>query len=179
MVISKIYQLDTEDKTYRIIDLPQGLKELYEKGTINSQKLNQEKKCGEWNCYGIKVSTQSKDVSLDTEYWLAKDVDIPISLRRKIAKYFGPDQVRLTEELAKYEGYPVQTILTMKAHDKGIKMISNVREVKKIDIDPKIFEIPDDFKLIDTITGENSEEEKIKDFNMKDSNIKKDEPIKH
>ena len=178
MVKGKLYQLDTQEKTYRIIEFPEGLKDLYEKGTIKSQEMNQKKKCGEWDCYGIKVTTRNKDVSLDTEYWMAKDVNVPITLRKKIAKYFGPDQIKLTEELAKYKGYPVQTVLNMKAHDKEIKMTSNVREVKKMDIEPKIFAIPDDFKALDDIEKKVPIEEKEKDLNMKDPNIEKDKSIK-
>jgi hypothetical protein len=174
MTGGKIYQLNTQDKTYRLIDFPEGLKDLYGKGEIKSQKMDQTKKFGEWECYGIKLSTTNKDLSIDTEYWITKDVDIPIELRKKIAKYFGPDQIRLTEELAQYEGYPVHTILTMKVSDKEIKMISNVVEVKKLEINPEIFEIPADFKLMTEMMRKGPEQAENKDPNTKDPKQKND-----
>jgi hypothetical protein len=168
MLKGKIYQLNIQDKTYRILEFPKGSEDAYEKWDIKSQKMNQKKKCAEWACYGIKINMQSKEVSFDIECWLTKDVEIPIALRKKIVKYFkflGTYQITLTEELAKYEGYPVQTVLSIKAHDKEIKMVSNVIEFKKMDIDPKIFEIPDDFKLDDVWAGKKLKEEKVEDPN--------------
>ena len=171
----KIFQLDNQEKTYRIIDFPEGLKDLYSKEDLKSERIDQTKKCGEWECYGVKMKTKNKDIELDTEYWLAKDVVIPLDLRMKIAKYFGPDQVRLTEELGKYEGYPVQTVLTMNVNDKSIKMVSNVVVTKKLEIDPEIFKIPSDFKLITASVQKKPAEKEEGDLKTEDPNTKKEE----
>ena len=177
----KIFQLDNQEKTYRIIDFPEGLQNLYSEGDLKSQRMDQTKKCGEWECYGVKINTRNKDIALDTEYWIAKDVVIPLDLRIKIARYFGPDQVRLTEELGKYEGYPVQTILTMNVNDKKIKMVSNVVVTKKLEIDPEIFKIPSGFKIVQVSVEKRpdkkeEDEKEEKDIKPEDPNKKKEGP---
>ncbi|MGA1843012.1 MAG: DUF4412 domain-containing protein [bacterium] len=148
MDTGKLYQLDTQAKTYKTLEFPEGLKDLYGKGELKSEMMKKEKKCGEWDCYGVTVHTSNQEVSLTTEYWLTKQVDIPFALRKKIAHYFGPDQVRLTEELSKYEGYPIETVLTMKVSDKEISMASKVLEIKKMEIPSETFEIPAGFKPV-------------------------------
>ena len=168
----KIFQLDNKEKTYRIIDFPEGLQNLYSEGDLKSQRMDQTKKCGEWECYGVKISTKNKDIALDTEYWMAKEVVIPLDLRMKIARYFGPDQLRLTEELGKYDGYPVQTVLNMNVNDKKIKMVSNVVVTKKLEIDPEIFKIPSDFKIVNVTEGKKPDEKVERDANTKDPNMK-------
>ncbi|MGA1790765.1 MAG: DUF4412 domain-containing protein [bacterium] len=174
----KIFQLNNQEKTYQIIDFPEGLQDLYSEGDLKSQRIDQTKKCGEWECYGVKISTKNKDIALDTEYWMAKDVVIPLDLRMKIARYFGPDQVRLTEELGKYEGYPVQTVLTMNVNDKTIKMVSNVVVTKKLEIDPEIFKIPSDFKIVNISMEKRPDEKEERDANTntKDPNMKEEKP---
>lgn len=163
----KIYQVDIKAKTYKKAELPEGLKDLKGEKQIQSQRLDQRKKCGEWDCYGVKMTTEAKDISLEVEYWLAEAVDIPYALRHKVAEYFGPDQEKLTEELAKHEGYPVQAAMTMKVKDKEIKMATKVVEVKRLKIAPDTFEIPADFKAVDI-------DLKPKDEKAKDPDIKQE-----
>ncbi|MGA1795935.1 MAG: DUF4412 domain-containing protein [bacterium] len=149
MDTGRLYQLDTQEKTYKTLEFPEGLKDLYGKGELKSEMMKREKKCGEWDCYGVMVRTSNEEISLTTEYWLTKQVDIPFALRKKIANYFGPDQVRLTEELSKYEGYPIETLLTMKVSDKEIRMASKVLEIKKMEMPSEKFEIPAGFKPVE------------------------------
>ena len=132
---------------------------------LKSEAMNKEKKCGEWDCYGVVVKTSNPDISLTTEYWLTKQVDIPFALRKKIAGYFGPDQIRLTEELSKYEGYPIETALTMKVSDKEIRMTSKVLEIKKMEIPSETFEIPAGFKGTDAAPADQPEAAREKDPN--------------
>lgn len=146
---NEIYQVDLNAKTYRRLDVPEGLKDLEGKREIKSNKLDKKRKFGEWDCYGVTMSTKANDISLEAEYWLTMDVNIPFPLRKKVAKYFGLDQENLTQELAKYEGYPVYVTLTMRVKDKKIKMNTMVMDVKNLEIDPNIFKIPSDFELID------------------------------
>lgn len=159
----EIYQVDKKNKTYKKMTVPEEIKDLQGERKIKSQKMNQTKKFGEWDCYGVQMNTDTKDVSLEGEYWLTKQVNIPFPLRKKVAKYFGFDQKRLTDELEKYEGYPVYVSLTMTIKDKKIKMKTLVMEVKKLEIDPKTFEIPADFKFMD-ITQKNKEDAKIEEL---------------
>ena len=178
METGKVYQMDTREKTYHTLNFPEGLKNLYSQGELKSMKMDQVKKCGEWDCYGVKLMTQSAEISLETEYWLAEEVDIPFELRKKIATYFGADQVRLTKELSKYEGYPVQTVLKMMVNDKEIRMISNVVEVKKLTLDPEIFKVPADFKYVESMTVKEPEDEKARDANRPDPKKMEDKPLK-
>lgn len=170
----KIYKLNVRDKTYRVVEFPKE-KKFY----IESQKMDQEKKCGEWSCNGVKVNIKSTEISFSIECWLAKEVDIPSEMREKVGKFLGEYQIILSKELAKYEGYPVQTILSIKAHDKEIKIVSRVIDYKKLDIDPKLFEIPNDFKAVDDSTGKTHKEDKDEDPNIKDSPKKEEESVKN
>ncbi|MGA1841409.1 MAG: peptidoglycan-binding protein [bacterium] len=168
----KIYKLNYQDRTYRIVEFPEE-KKFY----IDSQKMDQEKKCGEWSCYGIKINIKSTEISFKIECWLSKDVDIPSENREKIGKFLGEYQIILSKELAKYEGYPVQTVLSIKAHDKEIKIVSTVVDFKKMDIDAKLFEIPNDFKAVDDSTRKIYKEDKDEDPNIKDSPIKEEKSV--
>jgi len=165
MDTGKLYQLDTQEKTYKMLEFPEGFKDLYGKGELKSEMMKKEKKCGDWDCYGVLVSTSNKDVSLTTEYWLTKQVDIPLAVRKKIAHYFGPDQIRLTEELSKYEGYPIETVLIMKVSDKEIRMASKVLEIKKMEIPSETFEILAGFKGIEGASVDQSKAAEDKDPN--------------
>ncbi|MGA1865707.1 MAG: DUF4412 domain-containing protein, partial [bacterium] len=166
----KIYKLNLQDKTYGVVEFPEE-----KKFSIESRKMDQEKKCGEWSCYGIKVNIKSTEISFNIECWMSKDVDIPSEIREKIGKFLGEYQIILSKELAKYEGYPVQTVLSIKAHDKEIKIVSTLADYKKMDMDPELFEIPSDFKAVDDSTRKTLKEDKKEDPNIKDFPKKEEE----
>ncbi len=161
---NEIYQVDNKAKTYKRLEIPEGLKDIQRPKEIESKRLQETKKFGDWDCYKVSISTKANDIYLDAEYWLTKDVDIPYSWRRKVAKYFGLDQENLTEELAKYEGYPVYVVLKMKSKEKEIKVCTMVMELKELEIDSKTFEIPHDFNLVDM--SFKPEDKKTKDPNI-------------
>lgn len=166
----KIYHLDIKAKTYKKVGLPEGIKDIKGEKQIESQRLDQRKKCGEWDCYGVKVNTKAQDITMEAEYWLAEAIDIPYDLRNRVAEYFGPDQKGLSEELAKYKGYPVHAAMIMKIKDKEIKMTTRVEEIKRLEIEPATFEIPADFRAVDVDAKPGDEKARDPNTEQEDAN---------
>lgn len=167
----EIFQVDLKAKSYTRFEIPKELLTGQSEQLIESEKLDQTKRYGEWNCYGVKITTKSGNVTTDGIYWLTKEVKIPYALRYKIAKNLSVNQIKITEELEKYEGYPVFITLKIKEKEKEkekeIKLNSFIMEVKKVEVDPKIFEIPSGFKLVDVVVRESpgGQKEEMQDQN--------------
>jgi len=157
-----IYQLDSNTKSYIEISTAflqkhasEGLKQFGiadGKGNITFppdllMRTESTKRIAKWNCY--QVMTNPKYRTPDGAYlvlWYSDEVDFPVDVYGdQLKQMFGNSEEaeQYFSRIKQFEGYPVRT----EAHGTSKTVVTTLMKIeRKDDIDPKLFEIPDDYR---------------------------------
>lgn len=140
----KAYQLNEKDKTYKTVDLKAKFAAVEREVQVASKKTDLKKKVDNWDTYQVVLTSSTKGIATEVEYWLCESIKLPLDSRLKMSDYFG--QRKIIEELKQYPGYPVEIVVHLKVHDKKIDMVTKVVKLEEKEIDGNLFNIPKDYK---------------------------------
>lgn len=140
----KAYQVNEKEKTVQEIDLKAKYAAIEKQIRVSSQKTEKKKKIGQREAYQVLLTVSLKGMSTEFEYWLSDKIKFPIETRMRVGDYLG--QRKILEELKKYPGYPVETIVHFKAQGKRIERRTRLVKLEKKKIDNHLFEVPSDYK---------------------------------
>ncbi|MEW5816210.1 MAG: DUF4412 domain-containing protein [Spirochaetota bacterium] len=140
----KAYQLNEKEKIAKEVDLKAQFAAIEKEIQVSSKKTGKTKKIGQWDAYQVILTSTTKGVTTDVEYWLSDAVKMPAEVRSRMAVYFG--QKKIIGELNKYPGYPVEIAVHMDAQNKKLDMVTKLVKVEEKEIDRKLFEIPAEYK---------------------------------
>lgn len=108
------------------------------------------KKINNWNCREVIVAEETDRFGqkMKTIWWVSNDVGLEKKILRHImAITFGTEvdamTIRFFEKLTNIDGYPVQTESSMTLRGQVIKKIQTLRKLKKMEIEDKMFELPE------------------------------------